>query len=90
MQLKSQKNLGIYMKLIVKLKELNNKEYKFDKFTIAMICMLIFTFSGIFGFIYETIFYKIDLGYFVKRGTTYGPWIPIYGFGRSFYNVTNI
>jgi len=37
--------------------------------------------SGIFGFIYETFFYKIDLGYFVKRGSTYGPWIPIYVWG---------
>ena len=37
--------------------------------------------SSFFGFIYETIFYKIDLGYFVKRGSTYGPWIPIYFFG---------
>ena len=37
--------------------------------------------SGIFGFLYETIFYRIDLGYFVKRGSTFGPWIPIYFFG---------
>lgn len=40
--------------------------------------------SGIFGFIYETIFYRIDLGYFIKRGTTFGPWIPIYAFGGLF------
>ncbi len=43
--------------------------------------LLVFVVGGIFGFIYEEIFYRIDLGYFVKRGTTYGPWIPIYGFG---------
>lgn len=41
----------------------------------------IFVVSGIFGFIYEVIFYYFDLGYFVKRGTTFGPWIPIYAFG---------
>lgn len=41
----------------------------------------IFVISGIFGFIYEVIFYYFDLGYFVKRGTTFGPWIPIYAFG---------
>ena len=41
--------------------------------------LLVFVIGGIFGFIYEEIFYRIDLGYFVKRGTTYGPWIPIYG-----------
>lgn len=43
--------------------------------------LLVFVTGGVFGFIYEEIFYRIDLGYFVKRGTTYGPWIPIYGFG---------
>ena len=35
-------------------------------------------------YIYETIFYRIDLGYFVKRGTTFGPWVPIYAFGGLF------
>lgn len=43
--------------------------------------LLVFVVGGIFGFIYEELFYRIDLGYFVKRGTTFGPWIPIYGFG---------
>ena len=43
--------------------------------------MLIFAFGGIFGFIYEEIFYRFDLGEWVKHGTTFGPWIPIYGFG---------
>lgn len=36
---------------------------------------------GIAGFIYEELFYRIDLGYFVKRGSSFGPWIPIYVFG---------
>ena len=43
--------------------------------------MLVFAFGGFFGFIYEEIFYRFDLGEWVKRGTTFGPWIPIYGFG---------
>ena len=43
--------------------------------------MLVFAFGGVFGFIYEAIFYRFDLGEWVKRGTTFGPWIPIYGFG---------
>ena len=43
--------------------------------------ILLFIIGGIFGFIYETIFYRIDLGYFVKRGTSFGPWIPIYAYG---------
>ncbi len=75
------------MKLIKSLKELNNKDYEFDKTTKIMILLLTFSICGIFGFIYETFFYKIDLGYFIKRGTTYGPWIPIYGFGGVFITL---
>ena len=57
------------------------KDEKISKKSTINILILIMIFSGIFGFIYETIFYKIDLGYFIKRGSTFGPWIPIYAFG---------
>ena len=57
------------------------KEEKYNLKTTFNILSLILIFSGIFGFIYETFFYRIDLGYFVKRGSTFGPWIPIYAFG---------
>lgn len=60
------------------------KKFNFSVRELINLICLIFVVSGIFGFIYETIFYKIDLGYFIKRGTTYGPWIPIYGFGGIF------
>lgn len=50
--------------------------------------LMIFTIGGIFGFIYEELFYLIDLGYLVKRGTTFGPWIPIYGFGAVLIVLT--
>lgn len=43
--------------------------------------MLIFTVAGVIGFIYEEICGLINEGHFFKRGTTFGPWIPIYGFG---------
>ncbi len=43
--------------------------------------MLIYVIAGIIGFIYETICVYINDGVFYKRGTTFGPWIPIYGFG---------
>lgn len=72
------------MNLIENIKEINKKEFQFDKTTKVQIILMLFVLSGIFGFIYEELFYKIDLGYFVKRGTTYGPWIPIYGFGGIF------
>ncbi len=55
-----------------------DKDYLKARFPLLM---LVFTFGGIFGFIYEEIFYRFDLGEWVKRGTTFGPWIPIYGFG---------
>ena len=57
------------------------KEEDINIKTFLNITILIMIFSSIFGFIYEELFYKIDLGYFVKRGSTYGPWIPIYFFG---------
>ena len=56
------------------------------KKTISLL-ILIMIFSGFFGFIYETIFYKIDLGYYIKRGSTFGPWIPIYAFGGLLITV---
>ena len=61
------------------MKLFKDKELSF-KSVISIICLL-FVIGGIFGFIYEELFYKIDLGYFVKRGSTFGPWIPIYGYG---------
>lgn len=66
---------------MAKLKEILTKEYEFDKWMSVMLILFAFVFSGIFGFLYEEVFYRIDLGEFVKRGTTAGPWIPIYGFG---------
>lgn len=51
------------------------------------ILVFIMVLCGVVGFIFETFFYRIDLGYFVKRGTTYGPWIPIYAFGGLFITL---
>jgi len=62
-------------KLIFKNININNNIY---------LLLLIMVIGGIFGFLYETIFYYFDLGYIVKRGTTFGPWIPIYAFGSLF------
>lgn len=65
-------------------KEMNKKEEK-----IVLIIQIILI-SAIFGFIYETIFYRIDLGYFVKRGYTIGPWLPIYAAGGLLIYLSNI
>lgn len=65
-------------------KEMNKKEEN-----IVLIIQIILI-SAIFGFIYETIFYRIDLGYFVKRGYTVGPWLPIYATGGLLIYLSNI
>ena len=56
-------------------------EHRFTRWEKFVILLFLCTCGGIFGFLYVTIFYRIDLGYFVKRGTTLGPWIPIYAYG---------
>ena len=61
--------------------------FDLDKRNTFNIFVLIMIFSGISGFIYEEIFYLIDLGYLVKRGSTFGPWIPIYVFGGLFITL---
>ena len=52
--------------------------------------MMIFTVAGFVGFIYEEICGFINEGHFFKRGTTFGPWIPIYGFGALLIFVLTI
>ena len=47
---------------------------------IAMLFAVFFS-SGIFGFIYETIFYIFNNGALTRRGTCFGPWVEIYCFG---------
>ena len=55
--------------------ELLRLETGFDNTQLSNLLILIMVFSGVFGFIYEELFYRIDLGYFTKRGSSYGPWI---------------
>ena len=62
------------MKRIFNIIDNNDFKTKDNIFIIFLIIIL----GCIFGFIYESVFYKIGLGYFIKRGSTFGPWIPIY------------
>lgn len=57
------------------------KEKNINLKTTISIILLMGLISGVLGFFYEELFYKIDLGYWVKRGSTFGPIIPIYFFG---------
>ncbi len=60
-----------------------NEKIKFDKLTIIAITSLIIVISGVFGFVYEFIFYYFNGGMkeFYYRGGNFLPWINIYAIG---------
>lgn len=66
-----------------KLKKYINTDYKFDKLEMTGIICLIIVISGIFGFLYEFIFYYFNSGMkeFYWRGGNFLPWINIYATG---------
>lgn len=66
--------------------QLPEKFFEIDDF--FFVILMIGVFGAVGGFLYETFFYRIALGYFVKRGTTFGPWIPIYAVGAIFMTVS--
>lgn len=55
------------------------KDYNVN-YTIRNYILMFFTFSFI-GWSWEVLFHIISEGRFVNRGTMFGPWLPIYGFG---------
>ena len=61
-------------------------DYNLDTMQLIDLLILVMVTSSFCGFIYELLFYRIDLGYFVKRGSSYGPWVPIYAFGGLAYS----
>ena len=64
-------------------KDYIEKDYSFDKQTLLGIVCLIIVLSGIFGFVYEFIFYYFNSGMesFYWRGGNFLPWINIYAIG---------
>ena len=60
-----------------------NEKIKFDKLTMIAITCLIIVISGVFGFVYEFIFYYFNGGMkeFYYRGGNFLPWINIYAIG---------
>ena len=73
--------------MLIKMKKfynnyINNKP-NYDKLTFIGILCLIIVISGIFGFIYEYIFYYFNSGMkeFYYRGGNFLPWINIYAIG---------
>ena len=52
-----------------------------DKRLLVGILLGVFVVGGVFGFVYETLFYLINNGVWTRRGTTFGPFIQLYGYG---------
>lgn len=65
------------------MKEYLNKNHLFDKSTMLGIFCLIIVITGVFGFLYEFIFYYFNGGMkeFYWRGGNFLPWINIYATG---------
>lgn len=66
-----------------KYKHYISDDYSFDKVTMLGIFCLIIVISGVFGFLYEFIFYYFNSGMtdFYWRGGNFLPWINIYAIG---------
>lgn len=60
-----------------------NKNYSFDRVTMLGIGCLIVVISGVFGWLYEFVFYYLNSGMktFYFRGGNFLPWINIYAIG---------
>lgn len=69
-----------------------NDEIKVANSTfISLLCALAVV-GGIYGAIYETLFYLLNNNALCKRGSCFGPWIEIYGIGSLLFTfcVVNI
>ena len=66
-----------------KYKDHLNKDHKFDKKTMLGIFCLIIVISGMFGWLYEVVFYYFNSGMteIYWRGGNFLPWINIYAMG---------
>ena len=60
-------------------KRLINTTYDY-KYTLIDLVLFFFVFS-LFGFVWEVVYTFFNTGVLTNRGTMYGPWVPIYGWG---------
>lgn len=62
------------------------QDHQFDRVTLLAIFSLIIVITGVFGWIYEFIFYFLNSGMtqFYYRGGNFLPWINIYAIGSMF------
>ena len=65
------------------IKDYINNDFNFSKKQLIGIVCLVIALSGVFGFIYEFIFYFLNSGMktFYYRGGNFLPWINIYAYG---------
>lgn len=66
-----------------KYKDYINNDHSFDKITMIGIFSLVSVIAGVFGFVYEVIFYYFNCGMelIYWRGGNFLPWINIYAIG---------
>lgn len=69
-----------------KFKNYLEQDHQFDRVTLLGIFSLMIVITGVFGWIYEFIFYFINSGMtqFYYRGGNFLPWINIYAIGSMF------
>ena len=65
-----------------------NEKLKLEKWQLIGIFCLIVAISGIFGWVYEFIFYFFDRGGFYWQGGNFLPWINIYAIGSILIILT--
>lgn len=70
-----------------------NKKFKYNmdynkNYELTSIILFFFIFSFV-GWLWEVCLYLFQEGIFVNRGTFYGPYLPIYGFGCTFIILLN-
>lgn len=70
-----------YLFIIPEPQEKKGPAYDYHrKYAIYNLILIFFAFA-MFGWIWECTLQIIQDGHFVNRGSLYGPWVPIYGFG---------
>lgn len=79
--LKNQEYPSRLSSLVYKKKKIKVQKYQYLRhYSLVTIVLMFFIFSFV-GWAWEVSIHLVEDGVFVNRGTTLGPWLPIYGFG---------
>lgn len=82
LDIENNSNLEYPMDYSIPTKPVQTKKRRYYNpyYTLRNYVLIFFSLSFI-GWIWEVLFHIVSEGRFVNRGTMYGPWIPIYGYG---------